>query len=163
MRFIKEKFEVLLEYIYIKYRIVLCIIISSIVTFLYAFNIITNIRASISNLIDLTAALMVIITLILTLLLYLNDKEKYNERFKKYKVEKKQLYYLMYKISIANVLSTGILILINILEIKAAILKYIIAFIGSFIFFYMLLGVIYMLWFAIYIVIGLDSIKDKMS
>lgn len=163
MRFAKENFEDLLEYIYIKYRIILCIIISGIVTLLYAFNVITNIRASISNLIDLTAALMVIITLILTLLLYLNDKEKYTERFKKYKVEKKQLYYLMYKISIANVLSTGILILVDILQIKVVILKYIIAFIGSYVFSYMLFGAIYMLWFTIYIVIGLDSKNDKMS
>jgi len=163
MRFAKENFEDLLEYIYIKYRIILCIIISGIVTLLYAFNVITNIRASISNLIELTAALMVIITLILTLLLYLNDKEKYTERFKKYKVEKKQLYYLMYKISIANVLSTGILILVDILQIKAVILKYIIAFIGSYVFSYMLFGAIYMLWFTIYIVIGLDSKNDKMS
>lgn len=163
MRFDKENIEDLLEYIYIKYRIVLCIIISGIVTLLYAFNVITNIRASISNLIDLTAALMVIITLILTLFLYLNDKEKYTERFKKYKVEKKQLYYLMYKISIANILSTGILILIEIIEIKEQIFKLIIAFIGSYVFLYMLFGAIYMLWFAIYIVIGLDNEKNKLS
>ena len=106
----------ILENIYLKNRVGLPLVVSGIITILFHLGIVTNIRASVSNLIDLTAALMVIITLILTLLLYLNDKEKYIKRLEEYKEGKKQIYYLIFKIIIANILSICILIFIDVLR-----------------------------------------------
>lgn len=152
-----------LEDIYLKNRVGLSIVVSGIITILFHLGIITNIRTSISNLIDLTAALMVIITLILTLLLYLNDKEKYIKRLEKYKAGKKQIYYLIFKIAITNIVSTCILIAIDIFKINVYSFKIVIAFVGSSFFSYMMFGTIYMLWFAIFIVIGIDSEQKKMT
>ena len=69
----------------------------------------------------------------------------------------------MFQIAIANILSTCTLIMIDILEINKYIVKLVIAFWGSYLFVYMMLGAIYMLWFAIFIVIGLDNEKKKIS
>lgn len=152
-----------LEDIYLKNRIGLSIFVSVIITILFHLGIITHIRESISNLIDLTAALMVVITLILTLLLYLNDKDKYIKRLERHKPGKRQIYYLMFKIVMANILSTCILIMIDILEIPVYFLVISITFVGTYFFSYMVFGTIYMLWFAIFIVIGLDNEQKRMS
>lgn len=151
------------ETVYLSHRVIICIVVSAIVTTLFHLNIISNIRNNISNIIDLTAAVLVIITLILTLLLYLNDKDIYKEKLDKYKDGNKHIYFYTFRIAIANILCTCILIMIGILEIEIYIVKLILAFCGTYCFSYMIFGALYMLWFTIYIVVGINNNKQTMS
>lgn len=153
----------LMEDIYLKHKWGCSVVISVIITLLFRFEIITNIKDSISNMTNLIAALMVVITLILTILLYLNDKEPFKKRFQDYGYNKIDIFYFIFKIIMTNILSTGILILIDIVRIDRYIIKILIAFCGSYIFSYMMLGTIYMLWFSIFIVIGIDEKEKKVS
>lgn len=151
-----------IETVYLNHRMLISLVVSGIVAMLFHLNIISNVRDNISNMIDLTAAVLVIVTLILTLLLYLNDKEEYKEKLDKYKEGNKHIYFFTFKIAITNILCTCILIMIGILEIKWYIAKLIFAFCGTYCFSYMMFGSIYMLWFAIYIVVGLNGDTEKM-
>lgn len=150
-----------IENIYLNYKIYISIIISVVVTTLYHFKFIKNIKGNISNMIDLTAALLVVITLILTLLLYLNDKEEYKKKMEFYKEGNQHIYYFILKITITNILSTLILIIIGILETQLYIIKLIFSLLGTYCFSYMMLGTMFMLWFTIYIVVGLNKKSNR--
>lgn len=152
-----------IEEVYLTYKIYLSLVVAVVVTILYHFNIINNVKANISNMIDLTAALLVIITLILTLLLYLNDKDEYKQKIQETKEGSKHIYFFIFKIAISNILCTLILIIIGVLETQVYVVKILIAFAGGYFFTFMMFGSIYMLWFTIFIVVGLDKKRERES
>lgn len=152
-----------IEEVYLNYKIHLSLVVAVVVTILYHFNIINNIKANVSNMIDLTAALLVIITLILTLLLYLNDKEEYKKKIQDKKEGSKHIYFFIFKIAISNILCTSILIIIGVLEAQVYVIKILFAFFGTYCFSYMMFGSVYMLWFTIFIVVGIDKSRERES
>ena len=148
-----------IEKIYLNNRIIISFIISIIITMLYFFGFIDNIRSNIPNLVALSAAILVVITLILTILLYLNDKDSYRAVIVKHDMGKHEIFMFTFKIIVTNIVSVMVLIAIGVLKIELLWFKIIIALIGSYFFFYMILGAMYMLWFAIYIVTKVSEEK----
>lgn len=147
----------------IRWKMVICIFFSIIITILYYFKIVSNIRENLGNIVALLAAMLVVVTLILTLLLYLNDKEKYKDAIAEYgeKNGKNMVYQYVYRIIIANILCIIIAIMIGIVQTEAIIIKLIISLVGSCSFCYLMMGSIYMLYFSIDIVSGINKEKGK--
>lgn len=154
MKILKKLVENKIEDIIIKWKLLVCLLFSIAITSMYYYGLITDIKGNLGNIVALLSAMLVVITLILTLLLYLNDKEKYQKAISNFgtKDGKNMIYQYVYRIIIANVMCIIIAILIGVLHIGHNYIKIVITFIGVFVFCYLLIGTIYMLWFAIDIV-----------
>jgi hypothetical protein len=164
MKIKKKDLDNKLEDLILKWKNLICLSASILITVLYYFGIISNISGNLGNVVALLAAMLVVITLILTLLLYLNDKDKYKAAIEDFGVKdgKNMVYQYVYRIIIANVFCTIIAIVIGVLKTDNIIVKLVFAVMGSYSFCYLTIGSIYMLYFAIDIVSGINKEKKPM-
>lgn len=151
------------EDVIIKWRILLNVMFAIILTVLYGMGVISDVKMNLSNIGLLLSSLLVVITLILTILLYLNEKEKYQKAIAKFGIKngKNMIFSYLYKILVSNISCIIIIILIGVLKIDLLVLKLIVTAVTAYIFGYLLIGTIYMLWFAIDIAGNINAQSDR--
>lgn len=161
----RKSFENSIEDFIYKWKMVLCAISAAIVAGLYYLGDITDIKSNLGNIVALLLAVLVIVTLILTILLYLNDKESYQKAIKAngYKDGASVIYRYVFRIILADISCILLAIIIGVVNIDYFIVKVVVAFIGIFIFSYLLIGSLYILWFAIDIIGNINKKREGMK
>lgn len=159
MNFISGSLESL-EDVFLKYLFVICMIISVVSTLIYSYDYIKNIRLTMPNIIMFSSIIFVVISFILTLLISLKESLLFDRIKNNFPLVTKKIYKFINKIILSSIFVVMLALVVTILPSNLnKYLKYIISFIGFTMFWYMILGAIYMLKFTTDMVVKDNNLK----
>lgn len=137
------------EDIFLKYLLLICIVLSIFSTFAYRFDFINNIRGTMGNVIMFASIIFVVISFILTLMISLKESLLFDRIRNKFPLITKGIYKFLNKIILASILVVILALLITVLPLNLNIyFKIFISLVGFTMFWYMILGAVYMLKFT---------------
>lgn len=158
MKKILEKIEDL----FLQYLWLISIVASIISTLAYYFGYIKNIRLTMPNVIMLASIIFVVISFILTLLISLKESLLFERIRNKFPNITKNIYKFLNKVIMSSIFVVLWALLITILPtVTQSFFRLLIAFIGFIMFWYMILGAIYMLKFTTDMVVKNDKLQKK--
>ncbi|MFL0194833.1 hypothetical protein ACJDU8_04485 [Clostridium sp. WILCCON 0269] len=151
-----EKFED----IFLRYLLIICIVISIFSTFAYYFGFIKNVRGTMPNVIMFASIIFVVISLILTLLISLKGSLLFDRIRNKFPLVTKSVYKFLNKIILSSMVVVVLALFITVLPLNLnKYFKVFISLIGFIMFWYMILGAVYMLKFTTDMVVKNDNLQ----
>lgn len=148
------------EDIFLKYLLVICVVLAAFSTYGYYVGYIQNVRGTMPNIIMFASIMFVVISLILTLLISLKESLLFDRIRKNFPLVTKDIFKFLNKIILSSIFVVIWAIFVTVLPLNLNIyFKVAISLIGCTMFWYMILGSVYMLIFTTDMVVKDDKLE----